>query len=531
MRIVKAGKSFISYIWIFLAMLPFAKADTLGDFIGRGTRDVFDVLTSTYGRATITLLLWFFIIYSILLAAMRFVKPFQSDNGVSKQGKVVAFSIAALSTLGLFFGFGMSYQQVIANILETSGLVGTFALAFLIFGLIFFGIGKNMNPRWTIAFMALGLALLFPSMITGNDKLANLGLLLFIIGLIGYIISLFSGRKDSEGPGPDREDGEEGPDRTSRQKYGNVNLTVYEEGTTNGIGNVNVYLLRRGTSLNPARWGRKSRWIFYGRTDPNGNCSFRARKGNRNMRVEDPSGNYEEFRGDLRIDPGTNTRTIYMRRARGEEREPEIRRVIPSSRDVNSGSHVLRIEGRNLDLIQRLSFAHSESGNHFLHQTNFPRFRSHTTDAIEVEVNLNRNCGHDMPADAPTNCEPGSYNLIYNWGDPERQGRFDNAFIVNAGGEDRRVPVDITFYYGEGEVDYYVPGAPAIIYIRRSDRGRFNPNGRERFVLYTTEGERIINADVLAQHYNGEYYFLPFIEGELDPGHLPEADGYTAEFY
>lgn len=123
---------------ISIFSIPLVSAQVI-DFMERGMQGIFEALNGYYIRAGLTVLLFFLILYSAILMATKRINIFQGEDGMSKQGKVFAFSLSALAALGIFFAAGQSFEQVMRNILETTQVYGMIVLGVMIFLLTYYG--------------------------------------------------------------------------------------------------------------------------------------------------------------------------------------------------------------------------------------------------------------------------------------------------------------------------------------------------------------------------------------------------------
>lgn len=300
---------------------PFVSAQMSGNlpqFLERGFSGIFNALGRDSIRSGLTFTLFLVTIYAILLAAAKRVKIFQGDeNTVNKSGKIVAFTISAMSTVGLFFTMGRSFYETAALVLQTVNVFGM-VLFGLVIGLItYFGFKQNDDRYPCAAVASAGLAIIIPSQIMQWQGWYTFGLILLIIGGIWCLFKLFKGNssggsdrggdggRNSGGSDRGREDGRDrgNNDRDEEDKEGNVNVFVSEIDNRTPIPNARVYIMYRGNALNPRSWkfwnwelGRSSsRWRFVGETDNEGRMSFSAYKGRRSIRVLGPERSPPEY--------------------------------------------------------------------------------------------------------------------------------------------------------------------------------------------------------------------------------------------
>ena len=176
------------------------------NILQRGVTGVSRIMTQPWTRAGISILLFFIVIYSIILAATRKLKLFQSDGKISKSGQVFAFAFSMITSIGIFFAGGNAVSAA-ERINEITGTWGMVAFGIVIFLLTYYGLNPGFEKstcKWGWFFVSLGWGIMVPSHIMQWKEWFFWGNTSFIIGIILLIICMFSSGSFSIGRGSGR---------------------------------------------------------------------------------------------------------------------------------------------------------------------------------------------------------------------------------------------------------------------------------------------------------------------------------------
>ena len=203
------NKKVVIILILFLLVIPVVTALTIGNidlkdpfvFLGRS---IWDMLRSEYAVYGITFILFFMLFTALYQALLRRISVFQSGEGVSRQGKVVAVALSFLSNLGIFyFTKGQPVRQTLEDTLGPFSIFAGAALGILTFAIIYFGFrGEDGSRNWRLAMASAGLAMIAAGAWTSNPNLTAWGwVLAFIFSLLYVIREFWGGGGEGEGGG------------------------------------------------------------------------------------------------------------------------------------------------------------------------------------------------------------------------------------------------------------------------------------------------------------------------------------------
>tara|TARA_Y100000310_G_C20686547_1_gene819393 strand:+ start:2081 stop:3196 length:1116 start_codon:yes stop_codon:yes gene_type:complete len=135
-----------------------------------------------------TVIFLFTLFSGIFLVALKKIPAFEDSNKVN----IIAISLGAISTIPLVFLAKGGIVGFLTTILGPFSWFAALALAFLIFGLIYYG-AEGEHCRHGMAFLAAGLAMIFFSLLKTNPVMNAWGWVIAIIGAIWLITCSFSG--------------------------------------------------------------------------------------------------------------------------------------------------------------------------------------------------------------------------------------------------------------------------------------------------------------------------------------------------
>lgn len=157
--------------------------ENFGRFLFNSIQDVSSVYFATFIFLT-------FLIYAIVLAIIGRVPGLGDTNKANRYGKVVAFVIAIISTISIYYlGKGNDMESVIRRVLPMYGIFGGAIIAILFFGIIYFGFSKKEEGRWQLALLGSGFLMAVVGYFITSPQTQSIGWVIGVIGLILYISS------------------------------------------------------------------------------------------------------------------------------------------------------------------------------------------------------------------------------------------------------------------------------------------------------------------------------------------------------
>jgi len=132
----------------------------------------------------------FFLLFALILAIIGRVPGLGENNKTNRYGKVVAFTIALLSCIGIYMlNEGRDMLAVINEVLTVYTIFAGAVIAILLFGIIYFGFRHAEKGRWQLAMVGIGLLMAIAGYFITSPSVESIGWLLGILGLILYISS------------------------------------------------------------------------------------------------------------------------------------------------------------------------------------------------------------------------------------------------------------------------------------------------------------------------------------------------------
>ncbi len=226
-------RKLILWFSLVLALALQVNALSLSGFAPTFNR-IREILLDVYALHFIVFLLLFVLLYAIVYSGLKRVK----SVGDGKEAKLIALTISAMGTFGIFF---TTRNLGVASFLET--LLGPFAVfAGLLVALVLFFIvynafkDKDKSKAWQIGLIVAGLLLvLFGGMlnIRGDNVLFGIGWLLAAIGLIFLLFSAFKGSGSGSSSSSSGSSGSSDNNRNSNDN--NNNRDSNEAGPINNL--------------------------------------------------------------------------------------------------------------------------------------------------------------------------------------------------------------------------------------------------------------------------------------------------------
>ena len=191
---------------VFLAALPsvYAQRFTGGrllDTLSRAFRLIFDFFQRTEIVYGVTVILTFVLFYAIYVSAVARVKIFGEEGKANKQGKILAFVLAAMTTMSIFY-FGRQYGMTVmlSRILEPFGIFGGLMLGLIVFMIAYFGLRQDFPDRaWQIGLAAAGMGMVFFGFLLNRDDVTGIGWLLALIAAITAFVGVIRGAPSPPG--------------------------------------------------------------------------------------------------------------------------------------------------------------------------------------------------------------------------------------------------------------------------------------------------------------------------------------------
>ena len=185
---------FFGFLLVAPLSIPFVYAySNIPQFFDTGFRGIFNTLGRDSVMNGLTVFFFFLLVYTAIIAAAKRVKIFNDSEKLNKSGKIFAFAISSLSTIGLFFlGRYGGFREMVHSVLTVAQVWGMVVFGIMVFLLVYYGFRQeDEKPHTCIALMALGLALILPAYIMQWNGWYSFGLLLLVIGGIWCLIRLF----------------------------------------------------------------------------------------------------------------------------------------------------------------------------------------------------------------------------------------------------------------------------------------------------------------------------------------------------
>ncbi|MBW2999396.1 hypothetical protein KY339_01885, partial [Candidatus Woesearchaeota archaeon] len=191
---------------VFLAALPSVYAQRFAtgrllDTISRAFRLVFDFFQRTEIVYGVTVILTFVLFYAIYVSAAARVRIFGEEGKANKQGKILAFVLAAMTTMSIFY-FGRQYGMTVmlSRILEPFGIFGGLMLGLVVFMIVYFGMRQDFpNRAWQIGLAAAGMGMVFFGFLLNRDDVTGIGWLLALIAAIIAFVGVIRGAPSPPG--------------------------------------------------------------------------------------------------------------------------------------------------------------------------------------------------------------------------------------------------------------------------------------------------------------------------------------------
>jgi len=289
---MRKNKRLIPLFLLLLVLLPNVYALDVGDSFANIWEYFWGWMQNAYIVYGFTFILFMILLYAACAAALSKVKVFQGDgpDGLSKSGKVVALSIGALCTLGIFF-FTERYggpEEILENVLAPFGIFGGLILALVVFSTVYFGFQSNDGSKsWKIGLGAAAVAMIVAGMVTSSPNIMSIGwtmgLIVAIFALIGGLRSGGESSGDREGSGGggrgdeddsggggrgDREDNERSSDRLDYNNPGHFRVHVVDL-DNQPVRGARVYVGPESTGVK-GLFGSRKKDVYFGRTGPKG---------------------------------------------------------------------------------------------------------------------------------------------------------------------------------------------------------------------------------------------------------------------
>ena len=194
------------------------------------------LLSDTYVVYAATFILFFIFLYSIFAAGLSRVPVFRQDNGINRQGKMVAVSLGLISSIGTFY-FMRGMEESIKRVAGSMGFFAGIAFAGTIFGITYFNM-KTTEPgtmQGGPAFFAAAMALIVYGMFADNQTATSWGTLILLVAAIWAGIRAI-GSVNGRRPGERREERERRREEDDAERRRRAGVPVPQQVTiTNGV--------------------------------------------------------------------------------------------------------------------------------------------------------------------------------------------------------------------------------------------------------------------------------------------------------
>jgi hypothetical protein len=202
--------------------LAFAKPGTENFVKGFSSAGQFleQLFKSEYAVFGLGVLFTIVMFYNIFVPLIGKIPVFAGDgkNAANKYGRLVALCISILAALGIFGVLYLtngvtSVREIIDSMLGVYATLAGMVVAFVMFGIIYFGFGSlDQDERWKRAILGTGAALVAIGTLLARPGLYSLGWLLVFIMLLILLGKKWSG------------DGGSGGGKSGEKKKGKVKL-------------------------------------------------------------------------------------------------------------------------------------------------------------------------------------------------------------------------------------------------------------------------------------------------------------------
>ncbi|MFP4424193.1 MAG: fibronectin type III domain-containing protein [Candidatus Woesearchaeota archaeon] len=184
------------FIFLVPGVLAFPTGD-LSDVLGDIGETMQNLLDSSGFRFGITFILLYMVLYGIFSAGLNKVSIFSgSDGRPNRQGRIIAGSLALMSSMGLAFWAGYNAAEFVERVLSLAGWFGAIAFSFLVFAIGYYNIKQQEEPKWGPILFLMGLAFMTYGVLVGPDAfygktMITLGSAFIFFGIVGIILKAF----------------------------------------------------------------------------------------------------------------------------------------------------------------------------------------------------------------------------------------------------------------------------------------------------------------------------------------------------
>jgi hypothetical protein len=185
-------RNFINFVLITLLFLPFVSAINVP--LVKTTQKVFDrtvdFVARDYSVVTLILILLIIILYAIYSFELRRIDIPRHKFTFSRRKRFVIFLLSLFSVLSIYyFTLDTGIDKIFNFVLKKMGVYGVYALAVLIFFLVYAGIkDKHGHGSWKTAMFSTALIVIIYGSLSLSKNAVSLGLLFLVGAMFGVII-------------------------------------------------------------------------------------------------------------------------------------------------------------------------------------------------------------------------------------------------------------------------------------------------------------------------------------------------------
>ncbi len=181
---------------VLLLVVPsVSAAPNVTQALAKVGKQFIDLTKNTYVMYFVSFILVFMIMYAAFAAGLGRVPAFGGggDQGLNKQGKTICIALAGLSSLGLIWRFGRSFDGI-TRFLSTAGWFAVIAFAALPFAIVYFHFKHGEGRDIVMALAAAGFGIFVYGTLMKDNNAIAWGMLLMIVFGIWALVRHIGGR-------------------------------------------------------------------------------------------------------------------------------------------------------------------------------------------------------------------------------------------------------------------------------------------------------------------------------------------------
>lgn len=221
---MKKKNLIIIFSTLLVLVMPSVNAAMTNTNLFKGLENVFKIffklIMNVYIQYGLCFILFFILLYGAFSAGLKRAKAFGGDDGLSKEGKMICVALAMISDLGIFTLILKKGgpKATLVPIFDSIGSFGVLALGVILFLIMYYGFRNENDKKPCWAILLTGLTMMFIGSLVQNNDLTGLGSVLFVIGVICLLFTVFGGgfgkgKKDERPLGPGESEGKKTTDK------------------------------------------------------------------------------------------------------------------------------------------------------------------------------------------------------------------------------------------------------------------------------------------------------------------------------